>query len=160
MNSLNSRLQLAVLNRKKSRNLVEKGFTLVELMIVIVIVGVLSSVALPNFLNQTNRARATECVALGGKLLNDINTESHRLGVSTDLVEDALTATAGAITEANDASENCVFAAGSVTGTTATLDVTGAEALAGSSWNGCIDPGTGKKDFVEITESVDAANCA
>ena len=35
---MSSRLQLAIMNRKKGRNLVEKGFTLVELMIVIVIV--------------------------------------------------------------------------------------------------------------------------
>ena len=45
MTTLNSRLQLAILNRKKSRNALEKGFTLVELMIVIVIVGILSAVA-------------------------------------------------------------------------------------------------------------------
>ena len=60
MTTLNSRLQLALLNRKKGRNLLEKGFTLVELMIVIVIVAVLSSVALPNFLKQTDKAKATE----------------------------------------------------------------------------------------------------
>ena len=60
MTTLNSRLQLALLNQKKKRNLLEKGFTLVELMIVIVIVGVLSSVALPNFLKQTDKAKATE----------------------------------------------------------------------------------------------------
>ena len=60
MTMLNSRLQLALLNRKKGRNLLEKGFTLVELMIVIVIVGVLSAVALPNFLGQTNKAKGTE----------------------------------------------------------------------------------------------------
>ena len=60
MTTLNNRLQLALLNRKKGQNALEKGFTLVELMIVIVIVGILSAVALPNFLGQTKKARATE----------------------------------------------------------------------------------------------------
>ena len=58
MTSLNSKLQLALLNRKKGRNLLEKGFTLVELMIVIVIVGILSAVALPNFIGTRDKAEA------------------------------------------------------------------------------------------------------
>ena len=45
-------------NRKK--NLLQQGFTLVELMIVIVIVGILSAVALPNFLSQSSKAKVTE----------------------------------------------------------------------------------------------------
>ena len=69
MTSLNSKLQLAVLNRKKGRNLLEKGFTLVELMIVIVIVGILSSVALPNFLSQSNKAKGTEAKTQASALL-------------------------------------------------------------------------------------------
>ena len=75
MASLNSRLQLALLNRKKGRNLLEKGFTLVELMIVIVIVGVLSSVALPNFLNQTAKAKASECTTKMASLLKQVHAD-------------------------------------------------------------------------------------
>ena len=60
MTTLNSRLQLAMLNRKKSHNALEKGFTLVELMVVIVIVGILSGIALPSFLSQQNKAKLTE----------------------------------------------------------------------------------------------------
>ncbi|MEN9251772.1 MAG: prepilin-type N-terminal cleavage/methylation domain-containing protein [Thermostichales cyanobacterium BF4_bins_65] len=36
------------------------GFTLIELLVVIVIVGVLSAVAVPTFLNQIRRSRAAE----------------------------------------------------------------------------------------------------
>lgn len=58
MTSLNSKLQLALLNSKKGKNLIEKGFTLVELMIVIVVVGILSAVALPQFLGVRDKATA------------------------------------------------------------------------------------------------------
>jgi type IV pilus assembly protein PilA len=38
----------------------QSGFTLIELLVTILIVGVLSTVALPSFLNQTSKARASE----------------------------------------------------------------------------------------------------
>jgi type IV pilus assembly protein PilA len=38
----------------------ENGFTLVELMVVIVIVGILAAVAIPKFLDASNKAKASE----------------------------------------------------------------------------------------------------
>jgi type IV pilus assembly protein PilA len=45
----------------------QKGFTLIELMIVIAIVGILAAVALPAYENYSIRARVTEPLALMGE---------------------------------------------------------------------------------------------
>ena len=99
MTTLNSSLQLALLKQKKHKNVLQKGFTLVELMIVIVIVGILSAVALPNFLSQSNKARAVE----GKMQVSTILKQAGSLYVETGAITaDNCTEIGDQITELND----------------------------------------------------------
>ena len=122
MTTLNSKLQLALINRKKSKNLLQKGFTLVELMIVIVIVGVLSAVALPQFLGVRDRAEtganiggmvgiAKECATgmlLGeGLLATDDRAEAYALSADCDGNTALVTLTVGTAGEAVPAGIDC-----------------------------------------------------
>ena len=149
MTSLNSKLQLALINRKKGRNLIEKGFTLVELMIVIVIVGILSSVALPNFLAQQSKARATE----GTQTLSTV-LKSAYADFQQDLdVTDATTAAQNAIDSANK--DNFTYSAPTADDTNKTIQVlaTGVNGLDGKgNLGGCVALETG---IVKITKTLD-----
>lgn len=46
------------------------GFTLIELMIVVAIVAILAALAIPNFVNQTLKAKQTEAFAMLGSIKN------------------------------------------------------------------------------------------
>ena len=83
MTSLNPSLRLALLQKAKGKkNIFQKGFTLVELMTVIVIVGILSAVALPSFLSQGAKAKGTEATAQISSIMKDAAAIYQQEGAS------------------------------------------------------------------------------
>lgn len=73
---------------------VQQGFTLIELMIVVAIIGILAAVAIPAYQDYTSRAKVTEPVALLGGLKTDVGHYYTDKGSLPTLAQ--LTAFAGA----------------------------------------------------------------
>lgn len=109
MTSLNPSLRLALLQKAKGKkNILQKGFTLVELMTVIVIVGVLSAVALPSFMSQSAKAKGTEATTQITSVIKDassVHQQDTTKGVP--LVMGEPDASAGTAATVNPATEGC-----------------------------------------------------
>lgn len=74
----------------RTRTGAEKGFTLVEIMIVIAIIGLLAAIAIPNFLRHREYTQTQACIAN----LSKIDSAKHIWGVenkksTTDVPEDS-----------------------------------------------------------------------
>ena len=107
---------------------IQKGFTLIELMIVVAIIGILAAVALPAYSDYTNRAKISELIVAGSACKNSVAEFFQTQG--------ALPAD---ITAAGCVSNTTKYA-GALTYTAATGAITIASAISGVTGNYVLEP--------------------
>ncbi|MEH6564214.1 MAG: prepilin-type N-terminal cleavage/methylation domain-containing protein [Halopseudomonas sp.] len=94
----------------------QKGFTLIELMIVVAIIGILAAIALPAYQDYTNRAKASE-IMLAASTARTCVSEKAQVAKDPDDCDTGFT-------ETKYVSDLAVSAAGVITAT-GTSDMTG-----------------------------------
>jgi type IV pilus assembly protein PilA len=75
-----------ILSKKKDN----EGFTLIELLVVIIIIGILSAIALPSFLNQAAKAKQSEAKTYVGSVnraQQSYRIENPAFATSIDILE-------------------------------------------------------------------------
>jgi type IV pilus assembly protein PilA len=61
---------------------IQKGFTLIELMIVVAIIGILAAIAIPAYQDYTARAQMSEALNLGGGLKTSVSEIAANTGLA------------------------------------------------------------------------------
>ncbi|OCR21954.1 hypothetical protein AFK24_27270 [Pseudomonas syringae] len=122
----------------------QKGFTLIELMIVIAIIGILAAVALPAYQDYTARAKASELILAASSARTCVTETVASKGSLTalDACATGFVPTTYATTMTVGATTGVITVGGTISGTTTSVVMTPTKSTSGTDITGWTCAGT------------------
>ena len=154
-------LALRLIQRlKKKQAETSNAFTLVELLVVVAIVGILSAIALPNFLAQTDKAKATEAKTHMASTLKQAHAKFLEDGAAPESSNTNMNSTYGTPTDGDTKFDYEQVSWSSPVWTIKAVGNSTDSGLENKELDGCVNFNTGIVDIQTELDSSTAVSCS